>query len=106
MTDEGKFKADLVEELRELFPEAIITYLDPTHIQGLPDIIILYGDRWATLEAKKSKTASHRPNQDYYVDLMNSMSYSSFIYPENREEIIYELQQSLRPRRKTRLSRR
>ena len=69
---------------------------DPTYIQGLPDLLILFNDRWAVLECKKSGTASHRPNQDYYVDRMNEMSFARFIYPENEEEILHDLQQAFK----------
>ena len=103
---ESKFQAELIDELHDLYPEAIITKLDPNYIQGLPDILILNNDKWASLECKRSANSPHRPNQEYYVNLMNQMSYSSFIYPENREEILNELQQALRPGRATRLSRR
>lgn len=102
---ENKFKTKLVSELEELFPGCIIAHLDPTETQGIPDILILYKDRWAALEGKKCANASHRPNQDYYVELMNQMSFAAFIYPENKEEVIYELQQALRPSRSTRISR-
>ena len=96
MTPEGKFKRELKTELTEMFPGCIITQLDPNDIQGVPDLLILYKDRWATLECKKSEDASHRPNQDYYVGLMNDMSYSSFIFPENKKAVLDELQQALR----------
>lgn len=102
---ENKFKTDLIAELEAMFPGAIICHLDPNEIQGIPDILILYNDRWAVLEGKKSADASHRPNQDYYVDLMNRMSFAAFIYPENKEEVLYELQESLRPRRSARIPR-
>ena len=64
---------------------------DSSYIQGIPDLIILFEDKWAALEVKKSAKASHRPNQEYYVDLMDRMSFAAFIYPENKEEILYEL---------------
>ena len=95
-TPEGKFKSELKKDLKSLFPGCIITQLDPNDIQGIPDLLILYNDRWAALECKKSKTATHRPNQDYYVSLMNDMSYSNFIFPENKEVVLNELQQALR----------
>lgn len=69
---------------------------DPNYIQGIPDLIILFNDRWASLEVKKDSRASQQPNQQYYVNKMNQMSFSSFIYPENEEEILYELQQAFR----------
>lgn len=103
---ENKFKTKLVKELEEMFPGCIVVHLDPTEIQGIPDLLVLYGDRWAALEGKKSAKESHRPNQDYYVNLMNRMSFAAFIYPENKEEVLYELQQSFAPRRATRVSRR
>lgn len=102
---ENKFKTDLVKELEHIFPGCIVLHIDPNEIQGIPDLLILYKDKWAALEGKKSATASHRPNQDYYVDLMNRMSFASFIYPENKEEVLYELQQALCPRRTARVSR-
>ena len=89
-----------------MFPGCIVVHLDPNEIQGIPDLLILYNDMWAALEGKKSATASHRPNQDYYVDLMNQMSFASFIYPENKEEVLHELQQAFEFRRYARVSRR
>lgn len=91
---ENKFKQNLVKEIREMFPGAIITHLDPTEIQGIPDLLILHKNKWATLEGKKEVDAPHQPNQDYYVGLMNDMSFSRFIYPENKEEVLNELRQA------------
>jgi hypothetical protein len=92
---ESKFQAELIKEIKQLLPGCIVMKNDPNYIQGIPDLTILYNKRWATLECKKSKKESHRPNQDYYVDKMQQMSYSAFVYPENKEEILNELQQSL-----------
>ena len=92
---ERDFQAKLIRELKVMFKGCIIIKNDPNYIQGIPDLLILYNDRWAALEVKKSEHALHRPNQEYYVDLMNEMSFASFIYPENKEEILYELQQTL-----------
>lgn len=96
---ESKFQAELKKDLKKRFPGCIVMKTDPTQIQGIPDLIVLYGQRWATLECKRSAKAKHRPNQDYYVDKMNHMSFSSFIYPENKEEVLDALQQSLRTKR-------
>ena len=85
---ENRFKTKLIQELESLFPGCIITHLDPNEIQGIPDLLILYKNKWAVLEGKKSATASVRPNQAYYVELMDRMSFAAFIYPENKDEVI------------------
>ena len=88
---ESKFQADLKKELKERFPGCIVTKLDSGDIQGIPDLLVLYKNKWASLEVKKSATASKRPNQNYYVEKMNEMSFSRFIFPENKEEVLNEL---------------
>lgn len=85
---ENRFKTNLVKELNNMFPGCIITHLDPNEIQGIPDLLILYKNKWAVLEGKKNARASARPNQPYYVDLMNDMSFAAFIYPENKDEVL------------------
>ena len=89
---ESGFQDRLIESLKALFPGCMVFKMD--QIQGLPDLLILYGEKWASLECKRSATAKKRPNQDYYVEKMNDMSFSRFICPENKEEVLYELQQS------------
>lgn len=91
---ESKFQAQLIQELKKMFPGCIVTKLDPDHIQGIPDLLILYKDKWASLECKQSANSKKQANQPYYVEKMNEMSFSRFIYPENKEEVLYELQQS------------
>lgn len=93
---ESQFQSKLIKRLKKMFPGCLVMKTDPTYIQGLPDLLILFNDRWAVLECKKSGTAKHRPNQDYYVDRMNEMSFARFIYPENEEEVIYDLQQTFK----------
>lgn len=88
---ESKFQSDLIKELHALLPGAIITKMDANVIQGIPDLIILYGPQWAVLECKKESNASHQPNQDYYIEKMNAMSFASFISPQNKEAVINEL---------------
>jgi len=94
---ESQFQSGLIKRLKRMFPGCIVLKNDPNYLQGIPDLTIFWGDRWATLEVKKSANASHQPNQDYYVDTMNVMSFSRFVYPENEEEVLNDLQQSFRP---------
>lgn len=96
---ERDFQAKLIKELKELFDGCVVMKLDSSYIQGIPDLLVLYEDKWATLECKKSSKATKQPNQEYYVDIMDKMSFSRFICPENKEEVLHELQQAFRSRR-------
>lgn len=96
---ENAFQKKLIKELKERFNDCIVTKLDSGHIQGIPDLLILWKDRWATLECKTSDSASKRPNQEYYVGKMNEMSFSRFINPDNKEEVLNDLEQAFRSRR-------
>lgn len=94
---ERDFQKNLIKEIKQRFDGCFVIKLPSIYIQGLPDLLILYKDKWATLECKKTADEQHRPNQDYYVARMNDMSYSSFIFPENREEVLNELEQVFKP---------
>lgn len=91
---ERDFQPQLKEEIRARFPGCFIIKLDSSEYQGIPDLLILWGPRWAILEAKRSADAPFRPNQEYYIDLFNEMSFSSAIFPENKEAVLHELQQA------------
>lgn len=103
---ERKFQSDLVREIHDMIDGCIVMKNDSAQIQGIPDLIVIYRDRWAMLEVKPFERAIHQPNQDYYVEKFNDWSFAAFIYPENKEEILDGLQQALRPRRKTRIPQR
>ena len=92
---ESKFQSNLKKELKNIFPGCIVTKLDSGDIQGIPDLLILYKNKWATLENKRTSKAHRQPNQEYYVNKMNDMSFSKFIYPENKEEVLTDLKEYL-----------
>jgi len=89
---EAQFQRKLIKKLEDLFPGCIILKNDPNFLQGFPDLIILHGAHWAVLEDKAAKNSRRRPNQEYYIGTLNRMSFAAFIYPENEEEILNELQ--------------
>lgn len=91
---ESKYQRQLIKTLKVLFPGCVVLKNDPTYLQGIPDLIVLYNDRWAALEVKVSSRAKVQPNQEYYVDKMSDMSFSAFIYPENEERVLDALQRS------------
>lgn len=88
---ESEFQKRLKKRLKTEFPDCVVMKQDATQIQGIPDLIILYKDKYAVLEIKKSVKASHRPNQDFYISKFGQWVYSSFCYPENEEEVIADL---------------
>ena len=93
---ESSFQSNLIKEIKDMFPGCIVTKNDSGYMQGIPDILILYKKKWATLECKKSLNANKQPNQEYYVERMNEMSFSRFICPDNKEEVLNDLQQAFR----------
>lgn len=103
---ENKYQSKLVARLHREFPDAIIVKNDPQYMQGILDLTIFYLDTWAMLEVKAAANSPVRPNQEYYVDLLNRMSFAAFIYPENEQEVLRALQQSFDARRVARLSER
>ena len=88
---ESNYQKGLIRRLQDIFKGCIVVKNDPNYIQGIPDLLVLYNDKWAALECKRNCRASHRPNQDYYVERMERMSFAAFIYPENEEYVLNRL---------------
>ena len=102
---ERDYQQDVIARLRRMFPGCIILKNDTLYQQGIPDWTVLWINAWAILEIKRSARARQQPNQAYFVDLANEMCFGAFIYPENEDEVLDELQQTFRARRATRLPR-
>ena len=101
---ENKFQADLIKELKIEFPGCVVLKNDANYLQVFPDLWILHNDRWAALECKREAKAHHQPNQDYYIDKLNKMSYAGFVHPENKSEVMDELHQAFGAHRATCIS--
>lgn len=102
---ENSFQSDLIKELKKIFVGCMVMKLDANYMQGIPDLLVLYKNKWATLECKKSEDDArnhYQPNQPYYVEKMNKMSFSRFIFPENKKEVLDDLQQAFGTKRKAR----
>lgn len=93
---ESKFQSALIRDIKKRFPGCYVFKNDPTLNQGIPDLLVLYHDKWAALECKQSAAAAHRPNQDWHVDNMNKMSFAAFVWPENKKEVIDAMARSLK----------
>lgn len=96
MKKESLYQANLKKKLENIFPGCIVLKNDPNYIQGIPDLTVLYKQHWALLECKREAEAKKRPNQAYYISQAKKMAYGAFIYPENEEEVLHELQQAFR----------
>lgn len=96
---ESQYQNAVIRRLRREFNGCYIFKNDTSYIQGIPDLTILFRDMWAALEVKTSADAPHQPNQDYYIQELNEMSFAAFIYPENEEDIFRELHFAFEPGR-------
>jgi hypothetical protein len=103
---ESTYQRKIIEILKVLFPGCVVIKNDSGYQQGIPDLLVLWHDKWAALEVKRSEGSYEQPNQRFYIDLMNNMSFAAFIYPENEGEILDALQHAFEPRRPTRFSKR
>lgn len=92
---ESDFQSEFIKKIKERLPGCVVLKNDPTYVQGIPDWLVLHNGKWAALECKRSSKEKPRPNQPYYIDKMNKMSYASFVYPENEEEVLDEIQSAL-----------
>lgn len=93
---ERDFQKNLIQELKERFPGCVVMKNDSSYIQGIPDLTVLYRDRWVVLELKRASGSSRRPNQSFYVEKLNEMSYAAYIHPGNKEQVLDEVQRSFK----------
>lgn len=98
---ENEYQAHLIKRLKRDFPGCTVLKNDSGYLQGIPDLTILFEDKWALLEVKVSDNASEQPNQRWYVNLLDTMSFAAFIFPENEEEVIHDLQRAFQTNRST-----
>ena len=96
MPKESQFQSRLIKRLKEMFPGCIVLKNDCNYIQGIPDLTVLWKNKWALLECKRESEARKRPNQPYYIAKGKEMSFGAFIFPENEEEVLHDLQQAFR----------
>lgn len=105
MQRENRFQSSLIKEIQGKLTDCFILKNDGSNVpQGFPDLLILYKQKWAALECKRNSEAEKQNNQEYYVDKLNNMSFSRFISPENKEEVLHELYSAFGFGRSTRIS--
>ena len=106
MKKENQFQSELVHDIQRALPGSYVLKNDGSNVpQGFPDLLILYKDRWGALECKRERNSAKQPNQEYYVNSLNNMSFSRFISPETKEEVLDELYKTFGLDRSARFSR-
>ncbi len=88
---ENLFKKYVKKRIIDRFPNLDLDFITPTN-RSMPDMIIIAPIVWAALEFKRSEGASLRPNQDYHIMRLNEKGYATFVFPENVEEVLDELE--------------
>lgn len=95
MTSESILQSSIIKELERQYPGAVVLKTDPSYIQGFPDLLFLYSNFWAALEVKMATASARRPNQKYWVNRLDLLSFSRFIYPSNLGKVFDELEEAL-----------
>lgn len=98
---ENKYQAELIKRIEKRFPGCQILKNDEQYLQGIPDLTVLTRNGWGVFEVKKSENEPKQPNQDHYVEKLDDLGFSAFIYPSNEEEVLDAFQRSLEARRKS-----
>jgi hypothetical protein len=91
---ESEFVFELKHELKHRFPGCFIIKLDSNQVQGIPDLLVLWGRFWAILETKRGSRSVRQPNQEYYVGLFDEMSFSAFVHPLNYRDILDDMERA------------
>jgi hypothetical protein len=91
---ENQYQQKLIKKIEARFPGCFVVKNDEQYIQGIPDLTVLHGKRWAVLEVKRSEKErlDPEPNQEHYVERLNGMGCSAFIYPEIEGEVLDAIQ--------------
>jgi hypothetical protein len=100
---ESKFQASLIKELKKTFEGCLVIKTPTDYIQGLPDLLLLFGKQWAMLECKASEKATRQPNQAHYIKLLGDMSFAAIIHPDNKDQVLHDLQRAFRSDRAPRI---
>ena len=89
---ESEFQKKFLDDVRDIFPDALILKNDSSYKQGIPDWSVIVGQKAALLEIKIEKDAHKQPNQKYYINERNNKGgFGRFVYPENKNEVMVEM---------------
>lgn len=97
---ERDYQTGLIKKIRRDLSGCLILKNNSAYLQGVPDLTIFYGPRWGMLEVKPKKprpgTDDFEPNQEWYIEEIDKMSFCRCIYPSNEREVLRGLYKTLR----------
>lgn len=94
---EREYQPGLIKRIERLLPDAYVRKIDIQ--QGWPDLLILAPNFWALLEVKRDEPTSaddFEPNQEWWIEEFDEMSFSACIYPQNEGEVLHALKLAFR----------
>lgn len=97
MPPESKFQKSLIDKIIRLFGHRCeVVKNDAKYRPGYPDLSVHFFDgRYALLECKADRYAKEQPNQRFYIEQVNRHGgFGRFVFPENAEEVLNELQRA------------
>lgn len=94
---ESRLQHLIIGWLKDKGAYVIKTKPQPGTPTGCPDIIALFGDRWAAIEVKKSENASFRPGQKPTLAYLSAFNgWLVFVcYPDNWPDVKQQLGERL-----------
>jgi len=106
---ERTYQGRLIKKLNRMFPGCVVLKNDSGYQQGIPDLVVFFGNQYAMLEVKPRQPRGpedFEPNQEYFIALFDDMSFGACIYPENERDVLHDLQQAFGARRPALVSQR
>lgn len=91
---EAEYQKKLIKKLEHRFPGCVVLKNDSQYKQGILDLTVLYKDKWAMLEVKMSPRSPLQPNQEFFVNQLDEMSFAALIHPQNEEDVLNALQEA------------
>ncbi len=90
---ESEFKKRTIQRIKDRLPSLDLDFINTKPFnRSMPDTFVIGPWCWAALEFKRSEDADQQANQDYHIERLNRKGYARFVFPENVEEVLDDLE--------------
>jgi hypothetical protein len=93
MAREADLQSKFLSSLRKLGYKCFKQQMNATTRAGTPDAFIFKEGFWGWIEFKQHKNSKARPGQKENVEWAKENSWGSFVYAENKDEVLKELKE-------------